>query len=126
VIFLFGGVGGFFFCLVFVFVFSVLQSSTPQSLRAFFLSSLPFSPSGALSFQKMALIPPGGDHWIECEWRLHYPESPCPYSAAFTGTYQAVLGELISFGLGYHYTCLESGGDEEKTLEMEGAMAQIS
>ena len=39
----------------------------------------------------MALIPPGGDHWIECEWRLHYPESPCPYSAAFTTTYEVVL-----------------------------------
>jgi len=39
----------------------------------------------------MALIPPGGDHWIECEWRLFYPESLCPYSPAFTATYQAVL-----------------------------------
>ena len=40
----------------------------------------------------MALIPPGGDHWIECEWRLHHPDSPCPYSPAFTTAYQTVLG----------------------------------
>ena len=39
----------------------------------------------------MALIPPEGDHWIECEWRLHYPESPCAYSPAYTASYQATL-----------------------------------